>query len=308
MTAPYPPPPHPLHEVVVDAPLVRRLLEQQHPDLAGLPLRPLGTGWDNALWRLGDDLVVRLPVRAASAPLVVHEQRWLPRLATRLPVPAPVPVRVGAPGAGFPWPWSVVPWLPGTAAAATPRAGRASWAEALADALAALHVPAPADAPPNPYRGVPLADRDESVRARLDALPARRRRVLVAAWDDGLAADPWTGPPVWLHGDLHPANLLVDGGRLAGLLDFGDVTAGDPASDLATAWLTFDAPGRVAFRARTDAVGATAGVPPADAAATWRRARAWAAALAPVLAAHPDQHPDLARDGDAAVGELARED
>src|SRR6185437_11335436 len=110
----------PAAEVVVDAALVRRLLGEQHPDLAGRPLALLSEGWDNISFRLGDDLLVRLPRRAMAAPLIVYEQHWLPRLAPRLPLPVPAPVRTGAPGAGYPWPWSIAPYLPGAPVAAAP--------------------------------------------------------------------------------------------------------------------------------------------------------------------------------------------
>ncbi|MFC8190696.1 phosphotransferase [Cellulomonas sp. NPDC057328] len=295
MTAPLPR--HPLIEVDVDVDLARALLREQHPDLADLPLHGRTNGWDNLTWRLGDDLAVRFPVRALSSELVEREQRWLPVLAGRLPVPLPVPVRAGRPGDRYPWTWSVVPWLHGDVAAATEPTSRTAWATALADALAALHVPAPADAPPNPYRGVPLAERDEVVAPRFtDAVP--HVDALRAAWDDGLAAPPWAAPAVWLHGDPHPGNLVSRDGALAGLLDFGDLTSGDPASDLATAWLTFDATGRAAFRARTDALRGWDD-------ATWVRARAWAAALVPVLLAHPVEYPLMAAVGRHAAAQVA---
>lgn len=288
------PPVHPLHEVEVDVPLVRALLAEQHPDLAERPLVRAGAGWDNALFRLGDDLAVRLPLRALSVPLIEHEQRWLPELAALLPVAAPAPVRVGRPSLLFRSPWSVVRWIDGVGAETVPVAERTPWAAALARALAALHVPAPADAPHSPYRGVPLAARDETVRPRLAQGP--RPDVLLAAWLDGLAAPARTGPAVWVHGDPHPANLLVRDGRLVALIDFGDLTAGDPASDLATRWLTFDAAGRAAF---------AAALPEVDE-ATWRRARAWAATFVVALCAHPREYPLLdavGRHGAAALAD-----
>ena len=132
-------------DVVVDAALVRALLHAQHPDLAGLPLADTAEGWDNHLFRLGDALAVRLPRRALAANLIVHEQRWLPLLAARLPLPIPVPVRTGHPGCGFPWSWSVVPWLDGTSAAVVPLPDPAANAVDLGQFLRALHQPAPAE-------------------------------------------------------------------------------------------------------------------------------------------------------------------
>ncbi len=135
----------PAAEVEVTADLVRRLLAGQHPDLAGLPVRPLANGWDNSLFRLGDDLVARLPRRALGASILVNEQRWLPSLAPRLPLPVPVPARTGVPGEGYPWPWSVVPFLPGTPASGGPPFDPWRAAADLGGFFSALHVPAPPD-------------------------------------------------------------------------------------------------------------------------------------------------------------------
>ncbi|MBN9376399.1 MAG: phosphotransferase, partial [Cellulomonas sp.] len=179
-------------------------------------------------------------------------------------------------------------------------AERDVWAAELAGALAALHRPAPAEAPANPFRGVPLATRDDVVSARLAAHPAHD--VLLDTWRQGLAAPAWDGPAVWLHGDPHPANLLAADDGLAGILDFGDVAAGDPASDLGAAWATFTATGRARFWA---AYAAASSLSPDRLAALHVRARAWAAALVPPYTAHPDEHPGLAAAGAHALRELA---
>lgn len=229
---------NPAAEVDIVEPMVRSLLVEQHPDLAGLPLRELSAGWDNVLWRLGHDLLVRLPRRQASAHLTLNEQRWLPFLSQSLPLPIPSPVRVGVPSDEYPWPWSVVPWLdgrPGDRAEITrpdDAAGR------LGGFFRALHREAPPDAPRNPFRGVPLSERTDTFEARLTSLggkvdPEAARSV----WDRAVTAEPWSGPPVWLHGDAHPANILVAGGTVSAVIDFGDVCAGDPATDLAAAWM-----------------------------------------------------------------------
>src|ERR1700761_6981282 len=157
------PNPMPAAEVEGTPDLVRRLLAAQHRDLAGLPVAPLASGWDNVLFRLGDDLVIRLPRRTLGARILLNEQRWLPRLASRLPLPVPVPVRTGVPGEGYPWPWSVTGFLPGTPPADFPPFAPRQAAADLGRFFAALHVPAPPDAPVNPFRGVPLADRADSV-------------------------------------------------------------------------------------------------------------------------------------------------
>ncbi len=284
-------------DVDVTEGLVRALLAAQHPDLADLPLAHAGGGWDNEMWRLGTDLAVRVPRRELGARLAEHEQRWLPHLAALVPVTIPAPVRRGAPADGYPFPWSVVRWVTGTPAWRQPVAERSAWAPDLADALADLHVPAPPDAPENPFRGGPLVERDERVRARLDGTD---RAGLLELWADALSAPTWAGPPLWLHGDPHPANLVVRDGHLAGIVDFGDMTAGDPATDLSTAWLTFDADGRRAFRERLAARGA---VDPA----TWRRGRGWAVALASFMAELPEAEGVISAIGRHAVRGLLAE-
>ena len=266
----------PSAEVDLSAGLVRRLVAGQHPDLAGLRVEVLANGWDNVICRLGDDLAVRLPRRVAAAELIRHEQRWLPELAARLPLSIPAPVRVGRPALGYPWHWSIVPLLPGQIAELSPPADPVDAAVGLGRFLGALHEPAPADAPVNPFRGVPLANRTEVFESRLDRLAAD---VDVAAarlvWAEALAAPRWAGPPLWLHGDLHPANILVDRGRITGVIDFGDMTAGDPATDLSVAWALLPRAAHAAFRDAYEAAGG-----PASAAGIWLRARGWALGLA----------------------------
>lgn len=275
----------PAREVIIDGQVVAALLGAQHPDLLALPRRVAAEGWDNVMIRLGDDLALRLPRRELAAELANKEARWLPELAPRLPVRVPVPVRMGKPQGTFPWGWSVVAWLPGTAPTKRPRQAATGWAEDLALALAALHQPAPRDAPHNPVRGVPLPPRDAVVMDRLRrgagaiaAVGVGAWERLCAAWRRGVAAPPWPGPNVWVHGDPHPGNLLVRlddaGDELAAVLDFGDLCAGDPACDLAAAWLCFDATGRAAF---TSAYEASA---PLVDPGLWHRAAAWAVSMA----------------------------
>jgi aminoglycoside phosphotransferase (APT) family kinase protein len=278
---------HPPADITVTVPLVRRLLREQHPDLAPLPLRVVANGWDNVMLRLGDDLVVRMPRREVAAHLVAHEQRWLPtiRMLVGDVVAVPAPVRIGRPSDTYPWPWSVVPWVHGVPAGPTPVDAPAV-VDALADFVDALHVPAPADAPHNPVRGGPLAGRSHAVAERLASGAVPRADAVAALWGRAVAVPGWAGPPVWLHGDLHPFNLVVDDDRLVAVVDFGDVTAGDPATDLATAWLTFGREARVRFRARLAADDAT-----------WMRARGWAVAMATALAtgsAEGSDHHSLA--------------
>jgi aminoglycoside phosphotransferase (APT) family kinase protein len=285
----------PAAEVDIDATLVRRLVRSQHPDLDG-PLRLVANGWDNVIYRLGEDLCVRLPRRAAAVDLIRHEQRWLPALAERAGAVVPAPVRAGVPGEGFPWPWSICPWFDGRSAADVPPAERAPAATDLAEFLARLHVPAPADAPRNPWRGVRLAARYAAVGERLAGRPDLR-----ALWERLVSTPAWAGRPYWLHGDLHPANLVLapsGPARLVAVVDFGDLTAGDPATDLAVAWLAFDAAGRAAFRERYDALTGM----DRD---TWVRARGWALNLGTAIAAHSDDNPRMAAISAHALAEVA---
>ncbi|PPB49508.1 phosphotransferase [Arthrobacter pityocampae] len=281
----------PRAEIDVTPSLVAALLREQLPDLAQLPVQFAGGGWDNTLFRLGEDLVVRLPRRAVADALMIAEQQWLPERAARVSVPTSAPLRSGRPGAGYPWHWSVCRWIDGVSGSTVPRRDRSPAARPLARFLAEFHQPAPDDAPVSPVgRGGPLAARDDVVRARLASLPqipGVPEGALLRGWDAALAAPAWSGEPLWLHGDLHPANVvLAPDGRLAGVVDFGDLCSGDPATDLAAAWLHFDGAGRAAFRAELERLRAVD-------AATWERARGWALSMGSALAASSDDSPAL---------------
>ncbi|MGO4536457.1 aminoglycoside phosphotransferase family protein [Leifsonia sp. 2MCAF36] len=285
----------PAADIRTDVALVDRLIAEQHPDLRA-DLQLVTDGWDNQLYRLGEHLAVRVPRREVAAHLIEHEQRMLPNIAARVSTPVPVPIRLGVPSATFPWPWSIVEWFEGTDGASVDADARAGLAEPLARFVGELAVPAP-EAPRNPVRGVPLAARHEVVRTRLRSLSGRMEVAhLEEAWRRALDAPVWDGPPILLHGDLHPGNLLLGPDRsLAAVLDFGDVTSGDPATDLATAWLTFDGDARGRFRrslrSRPDA-------------ATWRRARGWAVAMASALATASDDNPRMAALAQHALQQL----
>ena len=230
--------------IEITAALVRRLLRDQHPDLADLPVREVAGGWGNQMWRLGDDLAVRMP-RTAEAPALHHkERRWLPVLAPLLPLSVPRPVRLGEPSANFPRPWTVMTWVPGEPLdlAAITRGDHA--ADTLAGFLTALHVPAPPDAPASRDRGGHPRDCTPGFDRFFDAVvPDDLAADVRAVWDDAVAAPEWEGPAVWVHGDLHPANVVVTGGTLSGVIDFEDMFAGDPAWDLAAAWVVLPAGG-----------------------------------------------------------------
>ena len=263
----------PAAEVPIDATLVRALLQEQHEDLSSLPLVEAGEGWDNKLFRLGDELLVRLPRRQMAAALVEHEQRWLPTLAPHLPLPVPTPVRVGRRGCGFPWSWSVVPWFGGDTAATLASGHTEAMAVRLAAFLAALHRPAPLDAPSNPFR-TSLSARSVVFIERLQYCGQwLEQESALQVWRSALAAPAWQGPAVWLHGDIHPANLVVNAGELTAVIDFGDLTAGDPAVDLAVAWMMWPEGVRAQFRAAIDRTMQWGDD------GLWRRARGWAVSL-----------------------------
>ncbi|MBN6191007.1 phosphotransferase [Microbacterium sp. K35] len=221
--------------------LIRSLLRDQHPDLAELPLREVEGGWGNQMWRLGDELAVRIQRMDTDFDHQLKERQWLPLLAPRLPLPIPVPMRSGAPSERFPKMWTVMTWVPGLPLdqASITRSEHA--ADTLAAFLRALHVAAPADAPADTLRGGHPSDLTNGFDDFLGSVDVDVIGSDVAAvravWEDAVAAPAWTGPPVWVHGDLHPANVVVEDGTLAGVVDFGDLFAGDPAVDLAAAWL-----------------------------------------------------------------------
>lgn len=246
---------------------MRALLRAQHPDLAQLPLQEVESGWDNAMFRLGEKLAVRLPRRIAVAPLIDKEQQWLPQLAPFLPIPVPAPVRTGQSAENYPSRWSIVPWLSGrNADVCEPRADQG---EPLAAFLCALHRPAPENAPFNPYRGGPLRERAEQIAERIRRLEQHTtllnpdvRRIHEAAM-----SAPIDVAPTWLHGDLHAGNLLVDEGVISGVIDWGDMARGDRATDLAAIWMNLND-----RKARENAMRACNGVSDT----TWLRAKGWA--------------------------------
>jgi aminoglycoside phosphotransferase (APT) family kinase protein len=250
--------------------IARRLVDEQFPRLAGLPISMVSPqGWDNTTFRLGSAFKLRFPTAVRYAAQATKEAAWLPRLAPHLPFDVPTVVGLGVAGHGFPMPWSVQDWLPGEPAAAAVLSDPIAFAREVAAALSALQrapvAGGPAAGDHSFHRGGDLAVYDGETRACLAALGARvDHRAALAAWEAALAAR-WTGPPVWVHGDIAPGNLLVRDGALAGVIDFGCVAVGDPACDLVIAWTFLDGPARPAFREAA----------PADA-AMWTRARGWA--------------------------------
>lgn len=285
-------------ELDIDVSLVGRLIAGQFPRWAGLPLRRLeSSGTENAMFRLGADKVVRLPRHPRAVEAIAHELRWLPRLGPALPVGAPEALGRGEPGDGFPWPWSVYGWLDGRNPVPGALEEPALLAEDLAAYVTALRRVDASDGPLG-YRGVPLATRDSFMREALAQLAGRiDTAVVTKVWEEALSAPEHTGPPVWAHGDLMAGNLLLTGGRLSAVIDYGTVGVGDPAVDLIGAWCLLPAAAREVFR---ESVGAGE--------AEWARARGWALSIAVIaLPYYWDTNPPVAANSRYVIAEIAAE-
>lgn len=281
-------------ELEIDEALVRRLLAEQFPEWAGWPLsrvEPAGT--DNAIFRLGDELSVRLARRTGPTEAGGKELEWLSRLAPLLPLEIPAPVAQGHPTSRYPWFWDVHTWVAGEAVAVE-EINAIQAARDLAAFVAALQQVDPAGAPPG--RGIPLAERDKQIRDWLTTLAERDKQArywltkfdgdaaVRTEWERALAAAPWEGPPVWHHGDLDARNWLVREGRMSGVIDWGAMGVGDPACDVMVAWKLHSHEARDAFREA---------LPTDD--ATWERARGWVLSQAIAALAYytPANNPTL---------------
>jgi aminoglycoside phosphotransferase (APT) family kinase protein len=257
-----------MHDDEIDVPpeLVRGLLAEQFPHWADLPLaRVSSAGTDNAMFRLGDDMVARLPRIPWAISQVEREHRWLPRLAPFLPMSIPRPLAKGSPGDGYAWPWSVYGWLEGETATIDRVRDPDQAAADLAAFILALHAIDTVGAPRG-NRGEPLATRDEEVRGAIADLDGMLDTdEATAAWEAALRIPEWNAAPVWLHGDLLSQNLLEIDGRLSAVIDWGGVGIGDPACDAAPAWTYLPATSRGAFRAALHVDDDT-----------WARGRGWA--------------------------------
>lgn len=285
-----------LSEAGIGLPLLRKLIRAQFPAWGDLPVSEVrSAGTDNAVYRLGDGMAVRLPRHAGAAVALAREQRWLPRLAPQLPLTVPVPLALGVPGEGLPFPWLVSSWIAGHNAAGAPGTDLASAAVRLGQFVAALHRIDPARGPAS-VRGGHVSTLDRRVHGEIRDLGADGTvdpQLATAAWHTAVAAPAWDRAPVWVHADLYPPNLLSRHGRLAAVIDFGLLGTGDPAIDLLPAWAWFTAAARDLFRAETAADEAT-----------WARGRGWALGLG-LGAAHfyRRTNPALAAIGRYSVSE-----
>jgi aminoglycoside phosphotransferase (APT) family kinase protein len=285
--------------VQIDEPLVRGLLQAQLPKWADLPLSAVvSSGTDNAIFRLGRDMVVRLPKVEWAIGQAAREHRWLSSLAADLPLQIPSPLVLGSPGGRYPWQWSVHSWIDGFTAT---RDGLDQFeaADRLAHFVSATRAINAEDGPPsgaaNSQRGVPLAERDAHVRRALKQLKCEPNvQAASAVWDDALCAAPWSDKPAWLHGDLQPSNLIINDSQLNAVIDFGLMGIGDPACDLMAAWTCFRGAIRQRFIA---AVGADD-----DA---LRRGRGWAVSTAVVaLASYAETNAAMAAQSRATLVEV----
>jgi aminoglycoside phosphotransferase (APT) family kinase protein len=271
----------PTAEIDLPTGLVRELILSQHPDLAGLPITEVASGWDNAMFRLGETMAIRLPRRSAAVQLLEHEQLWLPLLERQLPLPVPAPIRIGRPQHSYPWPWSITPWIEGETADRV--CLDSDQGITLATFFEALHTAPPEQAPRNPYRGVRLSQRSAKFTECASALARRGRALdvsLLQLWDAAVET-PVDVAPTWIHGDLHSKNVLAASGRICGVIDWGDVAQGDRATDLAATWIILphgDTREQVLKSCKSVSTD------------TWRRARGWALLLAVVVlnAADPE--------------------
>ena len=263
--------------------------------VAGLAVEPVeSAGWDNAIFRLGPELAVRLPLRRVSAKHVRNEHRWLPVLAPYLPLAVPVPAGEGVPGEGYPWHWTVCRWLSGELAAVAPVADLAQAASSLAEFVVALQAIDPTGGVVHEFRGVSLAAHDHNARAAAAVLQRSiDTRPLMEVWEIALAEPTWTGRPLWIHADLHPANLLVKDHELSAVIDFGLLGVGDPACDLMVAWMYLSAESRDVFR-RQLAVDD----------ASWSRGRGWALQSGMRMAAYSADNPVLSDIGQHTLAEV----
>ncbi|CAH1678865.1 Aminoglycoside phosphotransferase (APT) family kinase protein [Hyphomicrobiales bacterium] len=285
--------------ITIDVALVQRLVAEQFPELAHLAISPVVPGgWDNRTFRLGDSMLVRLPSADRYVAQVAKEHRWLPVLASHLPLPIPLPLAKGEPSRGYPWPWSIYRWLPGNPVAREPLADPNRVARALADFLGALHRIDARDGPVpgqhNFHRGGRLATYAGDVHAALAILQDKTETgVLGDVWANALASQ-WERSPVWVHGDVSGGNLLVRDGDLSAVIDFGSSAVGDPACDLVIAWTLFSGESRKIFRGALSLDENT-----------WRRARGWALWKALITVAAPNIGQDEAGASWRAIADVS---
>lgn len=280
----------------IDQALVQRLIAEQFPHWATLPLHHVrSTGTDNTLYLLGEDMVVRLPRIDWAVENVDKEFEWLPKIAPFLPVAIPAPLAKGNPSKDYPWPWSIYSWIEGN----HPVVGQVS-EPLLQDLIAFIQALHKIDLPNGPLcsRGVPLQEKDTETRKAIEELEGMiDTQTVIKMWEKASKAPRWSKPPVWVHGDLYFSNLLIKNGRLNGVIDFGNLGVGDPACDLILAWNLLPSSMRETFRKALQIDDAT-----------WQRGRGWALSIALIaLPYYKDTNPTLANSARHVIRELTKE-
>jgi aminoglycoside phosphotransferase (APT) family kinase protein len=286
-------------ELPIDANLVAALIADQFPQWSALPLERVdSTGTVHAIYRLGNDMAVRLPLLARYAPELLKETEWLPKLAPHLPLATPVPVAQGAPGHGYQLPWSVVTWIEGDNATLETLADPVRAAGQLGEFVRVLRGLDTRGAEIHEYRGRPLVGRDMLTRQAIQQVTNEfPESELTGAWEKALASSDWGGKPVWFHGDLHSGNLLSHHGQLTAVIDFGGLGTGDPAIDTIAAWWLFSGESRAAFRRAAELDEDL-----------WERGRGWALSVALIaLPYYVHSNPRFAEMCRGTIGEVLRD-
>lgn len=290
------------HQVTIDEETARSLIQQQFPDYQQLPIRYFhSTGTDHAIYRLGDEMYLRMPLTHDAQLQLKKEVRWLPHLVSKLPLSIPVPLEKGEPNKEFPHQWGIYTWLEGKNPIRIEMEDINESARTLAKFIRALHKIDPTNGPRpgkhNFFRGVPLIQRDAETRLAIKSLGDQIDLALVEkTWDDALNAPVWDSDPVWIHGDIHAANLLAKDGRITSVIDFGGLGVGDPACDLLVAWWFLTAESRMIFREELLVDEAT-----------WRRGRGWALSMALIaLSYYQTTNPLFAKEAEYAIQEAIR--
>ena len=296
---------HKMHadEFTIDLSLVQDLLASQFPQWSTLPLKKVkSAGTSNAMYRLGDNMVVRLPRTPGAVLQAGKEQTWLPKLTPHLPLATPVLLAKGNPTTAYPRHWSIYQWIQGETATSTSFTDPHQATKDIAQFIKSLRqidtMGAPHPGDHNFHRGVPLITRDQETRDAIVTLSELfDARAMTAVWESALEAAKWQEAPLWVHGDLQPANLLTYNGRLCAVLDFGGLAVGDPACDLQVAWNLFSHEARNTFR---DVILADDD--------SWTRGRGWALSVSVIaLPYYQETNPILAGIARRTITEILTE-
>ncbi len=229
-------------EIKIDTQMVRSLVNSQFPEFSKHPVSFLSEGYDNTLYRLGDAYLIRVPRRGLGAELINHEIEWLPKLCRELPIKLPSPIKVGANTKNYPWRWTIIPYFDGNSV--LNRSLDESEINRLVRFLKKLHQVNSRGAPSNPYRNIPLSEKAASVDEKINQLATRGIEIsneIRELWER-VIQEPIDSESRLIHGDLHPDNIIVNNGKIEAIIDWGDITKGDPATDLASLWMVADDP------------------------------------------------------------------